>query len=168
MPPGVRGGNSATSSRLSPQRPSIGQYSSFLRLRHPISHFLLYFSLLFFGLFFGIWVPVSPLSRGRHPASSLPHGWLTVYVCHLLISSSRLGLLAVAPTVRRERHVNSRHSRLTRQPNPCSSELVNVDHITLDGEFVGRRLLHCLIVLSVSPRAQAYFLYEYSTCSCCE
>jgi len=34
-----------------------------------------------------------------------------------LLSSSRLSLLAVAPTVRRERHVNTCHSRLYRQPN---------------------------------------------------
>ncbi len=101
----------------------------------------------------------------------LPHGWLTVYVCLLLISSPRLASACSprAPTVRRERHVNSRRSRLTRQPNALS-ELVNNDsgHISHDRESGGRRLLHCLIVLSASSRAQAYFLHECSTCTCCE
>ena len=161
MPPGVRGGSSATSSGLSPQRPSIGQYSSFLRLRHPG---------VFFP-FFRIWVRISPLSRGRPPESSLPHGWLTVYVFPLPVSSPRLASACSprAPTVRRERHVNPRRSRLTRQPNALSSESepVNNDRgrITHPAKCVGRRLLHCLIVLSASSRVQAYFLHEYSTCT---
>ena len=46
--------------------------------------------------FFRIWVRIHPLSRGRPPGSSLPHGWLTAYICFLLVFSSRLGLLAVA------------------------------------------------------------------------
>ena len=45
--------------------------------------------------FFRIWVRIRPLSRGRPPESSLPHGWLTACVCLLFVSSSRLGLLTV-------------------------------------------------------------------------
>ena len=77
MPPGVLGGSSATSSRLYPQRPLIGQYCPHL----PLLHFLFRFAP-----FFGIWVRMWPLSLRRPPESSLPHGWLKAYVSPLLVS----------------------------------------------------------------------------------